>query len=126
MTKCVLLLEDDADLAELVRDLLESVDYHVVHVTSVPALLQEADKRSPCVALVDATSSTSFDLWWLGPVLSRLGVPPVAFTAHMSARQEFERDRQGYVGVVAKPFDADEFIEVVRQICWEEHASAVS
>jgi DNA-binding NtrC family response regulator len=126
MSKCVILREDEADLAGLVRELLEDAGYTVIHVITVEDLLVEAARRVPCIALVDGMSPSSFDLWWLGPVLSKLGVPPVAFTAHASAREEFAADARGFVGVVSKPFDADEFVNLVDSICWEESREAAS
>jgi DNA-binding response OmpR family regulator len=126
MGNCVILLEDEPDLAHLVRELLLEADYDVTHVADVEALLVEAARRAPCVALLDSTNPATFDLWWLGPKLRALGVPPVAFTAHISARSEFEADTHGFAGVVSKPFDADEFLEVVNAICWDDHQSAVS
>lgn len=124
MTKCVLLREDEPDLASLVRELLEEAGYHVVVILEVEELLQEAARRSPCIALVDGTDPSSFDLWWLGPKLQALGVPPVAFTAHQSATAQFEADSHGYVGIISKPFDADAFVRLVNSICWEEHQAA--
>jgi DNA-binding NtrC family response regulator len=126
MSKPVVLLEDDEDLAELVVELLTDAGYGVFHVRDVESLLLEAARRSPCVALVDSTNPREFDLWWIGPKLVQMGVPPVAFTAHASAQTQFEADSQGYAGVVGKPFDADEFLQVVDTICWEDHEEAVS
>ncbi|HEX6506047.1 MAG TPA: hypothetical protein VF221_00295 [Chloroflexota bacterium] len=125
MGKTIVVLEDDADLGRLVAELLEEQEYNVVVVSSIEDLLVDATRRSPCVTLVDGTSSTEFDLWWLGPVLRKLGANPVVFTAHASAREEFERDAHGYIGVVSKPFDADELVEIVSDICWEESKAAV-
>jgi DNA-binding NtrC family response regulator len=121
MSNVVVLLEDDFDLAALVTELLQDAGYEVVHVTNVDDMLSEAVLRSPCVALVDGMSPTEFDLWWIGPKLAALGVPPVAFTAHFGAVAEFEADRHGFVGVISKPFDADEFVRLVGAICWEDH-----
>ena len=126
MSKCVVLREDDPDLTVLVTELLEEADYLVAHVLTVEDLLREAAVRSPCVALVDSSNPSQFDLWWLGPELNKLGVPPLAFTAHESAKDEFRKDPHGYVGVIGKPFDADEFLDVVNQICWEDHHAAAS
>jgi DNA-binding response OmpR family regulator len=126
MNKCVILLEDDPDLAHLVRELLEESDYHVVHVTTMEELLVEAARRAPCVALLDSTNPKAFDLWSVGHKLVELGVPPIAFTAHASAKEEFEADAHGFVGLVTKPFDADEFIQIVDSICWEENHAAAS
>jgi DNA-binding NtrC family response regulator len=124
--KVVVVLEDDVDLTRLVEELLEEAEYRVVHVRTVEALLSEAARNSPCVALVDGLSATEIDLWWVGPKLHALGVPPVAFTAHASARAAFEADSHGFVGVVPKPFDADEFLQLVETICWEDHQRAAS
>ena len=124
MSKCVILREDEPDLVGLVTELLEESDYNVVHVNTVQELLVEATRRAPCVALIDANSPSSFDLWWLGPILNKLGVPPVAFTAHSSAQREFAADPHGYVGLVSKPFDADEFLDLINGICWENYQFA--
>lgn len=121
MGKTVILREDDRDLAALVLELLEDAGYKVVLTESIEETLAAAARNSPCLALIDGTSPTSFDLWWLGPELSKLGVPPIAFTAHASARADFQADSCGYVGVVGKPFDADEFLSLVDSVCWAEH-----
>jgi two-component system, NtrC family, nitrogen regulation response regulator NtrX len=120
MNKPIVLHEDDPDLRQLVRELLEDQGYTVHDAPRIEDLLVLARRLTPCVALIDSTSPTAFDLWYLGPLLAQLGVPALAFTAHATARQQFEDDPQGYVGVVSKPFDADEFINVVDSICWEE------
>jgi DNA-binding NtrC family response regulator len=126
MAGCVIVREDDPDVAVLVRELLEEAGYTVVVVERIEDLLREAKLRSPCVALIDGNAPTEFDLWWLGPELNRLGVPPVVFTAHASAAKEFERDPHDFVGLIGKPFDADDFLSVVGAICWEEHQQAAS
>jgi len=124
--KCVILLEDEPDLAGLVAELLDEAGYMVVHVPTTDALLGEAARRSPCVALLDSTNPRCFDLWHLGPKLAGMGVPPVAFTAHASARKEYELDTHQFAGIVTKPFDAEEFIDVVNSICWDNKHAAVS
>ena len=124
--KCVLVREDDPELARLVSELLEEDGYTVVHVRSIQDLLVEAVRRAPCLALIDSTSSTSFDLWWLGPVLSKLGVPPLAFTAHASAEAEFQADHHDFVGIVGKPFETDAFVGLIETICWESEREAAA
>ena len=126
MGKCVILLEDDPDVAHLVTELLGESDYHVVHLTRVDDLLQEAIVRAPCVALLDSTNPKCFDLWELGPRLRALGVPPIAFTAHASAEEEWKADAHDFVGIVSKPFEADEFLGLVDTVCWEDHHAAAS
>jgi DNA-binding NtrC family response regulator len=126
MSKRVVLREDDEDLALLVREILEDAGYSVIHVVRVEDLLKTARQNAPCVALIDGVSSTGYDLWWLGAELRKIGVPPVAFTAHASARAEFAADSQGFVGIISKPFDADEFIQIVDAICWDDHQAVAS
>lgn len=125
MGQFVIVREDEAELQELVTELLEDGGYTVIPVKSVEELIDEATRRSPCVALVDGAGPSSFDLWWLGPVLSGLGVPPIAFTAHASAVQEFEADPRGFAAVIAKPFDADRFLDVIRAVCLDDYKAAV-
>ena len=126
MSNPVVLREDDPDVRHLVHELLEEQGYLVFDARDIEDLLDEVKLRSPCVALIDSTSSTEFDLWHLGPLLAQLGVPAVAFTAHSTARQQFEENPSGYIGVVSKPFDANEFIELVDSICLEESQETVS
>ncbi|HZS94861.1 MAG TPA: hypothetical protein VFA78_08695 [Chloroflexota bacterium] len=122
--KCVVVLEDDPDLAALVVELLSEHDYDVVVVTDPEELLATAARRHPCVALVDSTNPSHFDLWWVGPPLAAIGSPPIAFTAHSGAQAAFEADSHDFVGVIPKPFDADEFLRVVDTICWEDYQKA--
>jgi DNA-binding NtrC family response regulator len=126
MSNQVVLREDDPDVRHLVHELLEEQGYAVYDARDVEELMNEVKQRSPCVALIDSTSSTEFDLWYLGPILAQLSVPAIAFTAHSTARQQFEENPSGYIGVVSKPFDANDFIELVNSICWEETTEAVS
>jgi DNA-binding NtrC family response regulator len=126
MNNPVVLREDDPDLRQLVHELLEEQDYVVYDVIDIEDLLTECKDRSPCVALIDSTSPTEFDLWHIGPLLSQLGVPAIAFTAHASAVEQFQNNPSGYIGVVGKPFDADEFLEVVNSICWADNHEAAS
>lgn len=126
MPKHVVLLEDDPDLAQLVEELLLDVGYACSHVTTVEDLFRESASRAPCVALVDSTDPKEFDLWHVGTRLGQLGVPAVAFTAHASAQNQFAAGAPGFVGVVTKPFDADEFIGIVEAICWDDSQAAVS
>jgi DNA-binding NtrC family response regulator len=126
MSKRIVLREDDKDLALLVCEILEDAGYSVVHVVEVEDLLEAARKNSPCVALIDGSSPTRYDLWWLGSELVKLGVPPVAFTGHASASAEFATESHGFVGLITKPFDADEFVAVVDKICWEDHQAVAS
>lgn len=126
MSNRVIVREDDADLAHLVNELLTDEGYIVTTVLEIEELLREAGRLSPCVALIDSSGGAAFDLWWLGPRLQALGVPALAFTAHASAKEEYARDHHDFAGVIGKPFDADEFVEIVNQICWDEHHEAVS
>lgn len=126
MSGTVVLREDDPDLCNLVHELLEEQNFEVHDVIGIGELVEVCSRRSPCVALIDSTSPTEFDLWHLGSTLANIGVPAIAFTAHATARRQFEANSNGYVGVVSKPFDADEFITLVESICWEEHHAAAS
>jgi DNA-binding response OmpR family regulator len=126
MGKTVIVREDDRDLAQLVLELLEEQRYSVLVVTTVEELLVEARRHAPCVTLVDGSSPSEFDLWWVGQVLAELDAHPVVFTAHASARRQFDLDPHGFVGVVSKPFDADELLACVNSICWEGEQAAAS
>jgi DNA-binding NtrC family response regulator len=126
MSKRVVLREDDEDLALLVQEILEDAGFAVIRVIEIEDLMRVAKQHSPCVALIDGTAPSKYDLWWLGPELRRLGVPAVAFTAHASAEAEFATDSHGFAGIISKPFDADEFVEIINNICWDDHHAVAS
>jgi DNA-binding NtrC family response regulator len=126
MNKPLVLHEDDPDLRHLVHELLEDQSYDIYDTVTVEDVLTLAKRYSPCVALIDSTSPTEYDLWHLGPLLEAMGVPAIAFTAHASASRQFELDPHGFIGVLAKPFDANEFIDLVNSICWQESHVAAS
>jgi len=126
LSTCILVREDDEDLADLVMKLLEGDGYAPVLVASIQELLVEAVRRTPCAALVDGSSPTSYDMWWVGEVLSRLDVQALAFTGHASAQKDFEEDSHGFVGVVLKPFDVEDLLNEVHALCGPTREAAAS
>lgn len=120
----VLVLEDNRDVATVVGELLADASYDVRVVESPEELLEEACRGGASVALVDSVDPSRFDLWWIGPRLVEAGVRPIVFSAHSDARSAFHEDPHGFVGVVSKPFEADELVRVVESACEDKPATS--
>lgn len=117
-TTRLLVVEDDADIADFLRAYFRASGYDVVHVdpTSVDeGLAAVREHRPDCVLL---------DLWLRGfsglQLYRRIRshdeydvVPVIILTADVAARPRTEPMATGIDGFVPKPFGADELAELV-------------
>lgn len=121
----VLVVEDDADIAELVDELLTSEGYAVERlrdrrIGSVQAAI--ARLRPDCVLLdgdVPGSYGTSWDeAAWM--TAENPSVPVIMFSADAHATHEAQINRSerslaaGFAMVVPKPFDIDELLRAIR------------
>jgi CheY-like chemotaxis protein len=120
----VLIVEDDADVRDMLSVLLATAGYHAVAAEDgleALHLLRTVRHRAPdtpCLVLLDLTmprlSGHEFRRAQLGdPVLAHV---PVALMS--GAIDVEERGRSlGAVATLTKPIDIDQLLEVVRQYC---------
>lgn len=120
----ILLIEDEAELASLLGELLSDLDAEV----RVAADLAEAENHlatfHPCVVVTDLTLP-DVDRDDLIPRLrARVGGTPIVLMSAIAA-SELHRfaQEQGAQGSVAKPFELEEFEQSVVFRCGEELAA---
>ncbi|RLC82284.1 MAG: hypothetical protein DRJ03_05475 [Chloroflexi bacterium] len=112
----ILYVEDDPSSATLVRRLLESEGYQVVHAADGLAAIEAARREIPALILMDINIG-GLDGYEVTTRLRSIeeveGVPIVAVTA---ATLDGDRERAliaGCTGYIAKPIDVDKFPEQV-------------
>jgi DNA-binding response OmpR family regulator len=114
MTAHVLVAEDDAALRLVIQEVLEDEGYTVVTVPNGQAALQHITTNPPAVVLLDL-SLPILTGWHLHHWLRRTGVPSrvIFMTGWRWARREAER--HGADDYIAKPFNVDDLVAVVRR-----------
>ena len=105
----VLLIDDEPSMAPLVSMCLEDTDASVVHAENLAAALDEADRGSPRVILLDLSLGPEDGLQILPelrahPALSE--VPVVVFSVYDGRRSEAME--QQVSGFLSKPFKSHE------------------
>jgi CheY-like chemotaxis protein len=120
----VLLVDNDADITELVSAILSDEGYEVVgqHDTDHEAIAAAVGKLEPDCILLDGAEGPAFgNSWTEAAYLSRRAraVPSVMFTAHAHAVAEArERTTEravaaDFAAIVPKPFTLDELLDAV-------------
>ncbi|MCI0370123.1 MAG: response regulator [candidate division NC10 bacterium] len=114
--KIVLVVDDDPMMIEMVKDFLESHDYHVISASSGQEALAKADISKPDVLILDVMMrgmdgyETCRHLKQ-GACLS--GVPVIMFTAGTDPKFQQRAFAAGADFCLSKPFDLDRFLNVV-------------
>ena len=117
----VLYIEDEPEIAELVRRWLEEDDYQFVHARDGNAGLLAAASGRPDLILLDINlGQFSPDGYEVNRRLkadpATAPIPVIALTAHAQRVEHRERAlREGFVAHVSKPFDYDQLLDQVRE-----------
>jgi len=120
----ILVVDDDADIAGLVDELLHDEGYEVtiMHARALETVRAAVERVRPdCVLLDGEIAGTYGDSWGDAAWMTALSapVPVIMFTAERSAADEAadhvsERSRAaGFSSVLSKPFELDELLHVV-------------
>jgi CheY-like chemotaxis protein len=111
--KTILVVDDDGDLRELLRLLLESAGYAVETARDGREALQRVTAHPPAVVLLDMKMPV-MNGWQFAEALRRdfnHRVPIVVVTAAEDARKSAQEvDAEGFLG---KPFDLDDVLAAV-------------
>jgi len=108
----ILLVEDDADIREMIRTLLDMTGFAVVACDNAECGLNALREQQFDLVLTDYALPRQSGLWLLQEAESEgliQGTPVLIVTAHPNV------DGGGGYEVIQKPFDLDELIERVRQ-----------
>lgn len=124
----VLLIDDDADIADVVRAMLTDEGY-VVGVlvdTSHQSILAAVGMQEPDCILLDGSDVADYGSSWAEAAYlaaRERSIPTIMFSAHAAdvreaKRKESDRARAAeFAAVLAKPFSLDELIEAVTSAC---------
>lgn len=124
----VLLVDDDADIADVVLAILTDEGYSVSVLvdTSHESILAAVGMQEPDCILLDGAEATNYGESWAEAAYlaaRERSVPTIMFSAHArdvreAEREESERARAAeFAAVLAKPFSLDELLEAVATAC---------
>ena len=115
----VLLVDDDADMRELVRLQLEREGYAVQEAASAAEGLTAIESRKPELILLDVRMP-HVDGWeMLRQIQERYGVgsiPVLMFSGHVDEAGERQAASSGARGFVGKGFDLEELVDQAKAI----------
>ena len=111
----VVVVEDDADIAALLTDILEAEGYEPIAVSDAAGLEGRLDQR-PDLVVLDLRLSRGGAQPILNTLRSReMSDVPILLLSAASDLPERAREL-GIAAYLAKPFELDEFIVVVRDM----------
>jgi len=118
MTKCILVVEDQEDNRQILRDLLATTDYQVVEAADGQEALTAVAKQRPDLILMDiqlpvldgyeATRRIKAD-----PALS--SIPIIAVTSYALTGDEAKARAAGCDDFVPKPYSPRQLLAKIRQ-----------
>jgi DNA-binding response OmpR family regulator len=109
----VLIVDDDEDMAEVVKAVLDSEGYHCRYAANGRQALDEVAAAMPAVVLLDMLMPVMNGWDCARALRARYGMalPIIVMTAAEHA--EARRNDVGADGVLSKPFDLHELLRVV-------------
>lgn len=118
--KTILLIEDERDIALLVRFTLENAGYRVLQADSGALGLEMADREAEITLIILDIMMPGMDGY---EVLARLKsdpahreIPVAIFSAMVQDREQERAFRLGAAGFIRKPFDGEEMIREVARL----------
>ncbi len=115
---CVAVIDDDATIRNIMREILQDGDYRVVLWDGLEDPLVFIDRCHPDLIVQDVRLGQALTIW---PLLDHLDALPDAHTPQVivcSADRDFLRAHSQTLqdrscAIVAKPFDIDDFLNAV-------------
>jgi two-component system, chemotaxis family, chemotaxis protein CheY len=123
-TGVVLVVEDDADIREVIQEFLETEGYHVSTATNGKEALEYLNKKTviPKLILLDLFMPVMDGKEFLQNFKkshSELSssVPVIVLSAAPPAGEQVREVKELSTGFIKKPIDLENFIDTVRQYC---------
>ena len=116
--RTILLVDDDPDILDTFRPLLQSKGYRVVTASDGNAALATAESESPDLVVVDMMMPRKSGLL----VLERLKSPPsrgtrvIMITANEGSRHKAYAEMLGVDDYIRKPFAMDRLVDSVQRL----------
>src|SRR5436309_14107621 len=115
----VLLVDDDREIVEMTRMILESGGYQVTQALSGEEALRQAASERPDLIPLDI-NMPGMDGWETLKILKvdegTREIPVAMLSIKLELRDELQRLKQGAFDYITKPFSYDEILERVRHI----------
>jgi DNA-binding response OmpR family regulator len=119
MAKTVLLVDDDAEIVQGMRVVLESRGYRVLTANDGNAGLALAEKEQPDLVIVDMMMPKKSGFIVLEKLKSRKESAPrvVMITANEGSRHRAYAELLGVDEYIRKPFGMDQLLDTVQRLC---------
>jgi DNA-binding response OmpR family regulator len=116
MTRTVLIVEDEANLAELLTDLLHSSGYEVV-LTTAGRAAERTEEVDPAAIVLDYMMPGKNGTEVVTEIRKQVGIhmPPVMLVSGLSNIEELAREAR-VDAFLRKPFDLDTFLGTVDRL----------
>jgi DNA-binding response OmpR family regulator len=115
----VLVVDDDREIVEMTRLILESGGYEVIPALSGEEALRNASHERPDLILLDI-NMPGMDGWETLKILkvdeATQAIPVAMFSIKLELRDKLHGLKQGAFDYITKPFSYDEILERVRRI----------
>jgi len=119
MPRTVMIVDDDADIVDMTRLILEEGGYQVVPAASGPEALQKIEKAHPDLILLDINmpEMDGYQVLRVLKVDQRTSAIPVAlFSIKMEIRDRLQGLQEGAYDYITKPFSCEDLLGRVRRI----------
>jgi DNA-binding response OmpR family regulator len=115
----VLVVDDDAEIVDMTRMILESGGYRVLAACSGEEAIREAGAHLPDLILLDI-NMPGMDGWETLRILkvdeTTRAIPVAMFSIKLELRDKVQGLKQGALDYITKPFSYDGILERVRRI----------
>jgi DNA-binding response OmpR family regulator len=119
MPRTVMVVDDDSDIVDMTRLILEEGGYRVIPAGSGAEALQRLEQDHPDLILLDV-NMPEMDGWQVLRVLKvderTTGIPVAMFSIKSEVRDHLHGLQEGAYDYITKPFSCDELLGRVRRI----------
>ncbi len=119
MPQTVMVVDDDADILDMTRLVLEGGGYRVLPARSGPEALRSLEQDRPDLILLDI-NMPEMDGWQVLRVLKvderTTSIPVAMFSIKMEVRDRLHGLQEGAFDYITKPFSTEDLLQRVRRI----------
>jgi DNA-binding response OmpR family regulator len=117
--RTVMVVDDDREIVEMTRMILEDGGYQVIPAVSGEEAIRGAVERRPSLILLDI-NMPGMDGWETLKILkideATREIPVAMFSIKLEVRDKLQGLKQGAFDYITKPFSYDEILDRVRRI----------
>jgi len=115
-SETILVVDDDPDIREVLKDRLESLDYRVLTASNGKEALDLLEKQSPQIALLDVEMPGMSGLEVLMEIRARaMDVTVVMITAYGTIERAVQAMKEGAYDFIPKPFEPEHIALTVQK-----------